>query len=351
MRSPYTPAMRIAQIAPLIERVPPKRYGGTERVVHALTEELIRRGHEVTLFATGDSETSARLISPYARSLREARFAQGSAAVSWTLLHASFAYEMRHEFDVMHDHLAPLSLPIANLSDVPVVVTMHGPFVRENRELFRRLRSPHVVAISEAQARGATGVPIAAIVHNGLPLSGTPLGREPEEYLLYVGRLSMEKGVHHAIDVALELDMPLIIAAKLDDVDHRYYAEFIEPRLSDRVRWVGDVDQEQRDSLMSRARCMLHPALWREPFGLTLIEAMACGCPVVAFGRGSIPEIVRDGVSGFVVSDSEEMADAVLEVGRIDRAACRAYALEHFSAARMADGYEALYARICRRRG
>lgn len=334
--------MRIAQLAPLVERVPPKKYGGTERVVHALTEELVRRGHEVTLFATRDSQTTARLIAPYAHALRESRLSRG-AGQTWTLLHIGLAYEMRREFDIIHDHLVPHSMPTANLCEVPVVATMHGAFTTESKEMLKRLRSPNIVAISHAQARVAEGINLAGVVYNGLPLEMMQFGETPGDYLLYVGRLSMEKGVHHAIEVALELDLPLILAAKLDDADRDYFDDFIEPRLSDSVRWIGEVDEQERNRLMCGARCMLHPVLWREPFGLTLIESMACGCPVVAFGRGSIPEIIREGVSGFVVEDTDEMVVAVMRLGEIDRAGCRAYALENFSTGRMADGYEKIY--------
>ena len=223
---------------------------------------------------------------------------------------------------------------------------MHGPFNASNRRLFQSLRSPAIVSVSQAQVYSAPNINHAGTVYNGLPMEHYPFSAEHDDYLLYVGRIAMDKGVHIAVEVAEQLDRELIIAAKLDPVDRTYFRDYIEPRLSDRIRWVGEVDEEERNKLMSRAKCFLHPVTWREPFGLTLIEAMACGCPVVAFNRGSIPEIVKTGVTGFVVEDSQLMVDAVEGIGSIHRADCRTHALKNFSAEKMTDGYEAVYRKI-----
>lgn len=338
--------MRIAQIAPIVERVPPKRYGGTERVVWALTEELVKRGHDVTLFASGDSRTTAKLESVFPRGLREARLKDPYGLNNFTLLSFGRAYSMQNEFDIIHDHMFPLSLPTANLATTPVVATMHGPFTVENRRLFQTLKNPGIVTISNAQAFPAPNINHLGTVYNGLPLDAYPFGDSAEQYLLFVGRISMEKGVHIAIEVAQELDMQLIIAAKLESIDQPYFKEYVEPWLSDRIRWIGEVDEEERNSLMSKALCFLHPVTWREPFGLTLIEAMACGCPVVAMNRGAIPEIIQNGTTGYVVEDVEGMIAGVEGIANIERAACRAHALENFSARAMADGYEAVYEKI-----
>jgi glycosyltransferase involved in cell wall biosynthesis len=335
--------MKIAQLAPIAERVPPKKYGGTERMVHALTEELVRRGHEVTLFASGDSETSARLESVYPRALREAKIKDIYGTNDFAMLNVGLAYELQDEFDIIHDHCAPLSMPTANLSSVPVVVTMHGPFSAQNRKLFELLRGPHIVTVSQSQLYPLPNINHAGTVHHGLPLEHYPFSAEHEGYLLYVGRISAEKGVHFAVDVAQALDMRLILAAKLEPVDLPYFKQYIEPRLSDRIQWVGEVDEKERNALMSRARAFLHPVVFREPFGLTLIEAMACGCPVIAFNRGAIPEIIKTGETGFVVEDVEGMIDAMHNIDAIDRAACRAHALQNFNVGRMTDGYEAVY--------
>lgn len=338
--------MRIAQIAPIVERVPPKRYGGTERIVWALTEELVKRGHDVTLFASGDSKTSGHLHSVVPRGLREARTKDTYGLNYLTLLHIGTAYGMQAEFDIIHDHMMPLSLPTANLAVTPVVGTMHGPFTVENRRLFQTLKKPGIVSISNAQAFPAPNINLLGTVYNGLPLQDSPFGDVPEDYLLFVGRISMEKGVHLAIEVANELDKRLIIAAKLENVDRPYFREYVEPWLSERVEWIGEVDEQQRNDLMSKALCFLHPVTWREPFGLTLIEAMACGCPVIAMNRGSIAEIIQNGVTGYVVEDVEGMVAAVEGIAAIDRKACRDHVLNTFSVEKMAEGYEAMYAKM-----
>jgi glycosyltransferase involved in cell wall biosynthesis len=342
--------MRIAQLAPIAERVPPKRYGGTERVVSALTEELVKRGHEVTLFASGDSVTSAQLESVYPRSLREARLKDIYGLNYYTLLNIGSMYNKQDSFDIIHDHVMPLSLPTANLARTPVIGTMHGPFTSENRRLFQTLRQPGIVTISNAQAYPAPTIHHLGTVYNGLPIEGYPFGEVAEDYLLFVGRISMEKGVHIAIEVAQELDMRLIIAAKLENVDRPYFKEYIEQGLSDRIEWIGEVNEEQRNALMSKALCLLHPVTWREPFGLTLIEAMACGCPVVAMNLGSIPEIIQNGKTGYVVENVEGMIEAVEGIQNIERSACREHALTNFNAKKMADGYEAMYVKMIEER-
>ncbi|MBV9159654.1 MAG: glycosyltransferase family 4 protein [Candidatus Kaiserbacteria bacterium] len=338
--------LRIAQLAPIVERVPPKMYGGTERVVHALTDELVRRGHEVTLFATGDSQTSARLSSVYPRGLREGKVRDLYGSNEYTLLHLGEAYSRQKEFDIIHDHLAPLSLPAANLAETPVVMTMHGAFNTVNKRLFQAMRKPHIVSISKAQVHGFGDLNHIGTVYHGLPLEGSPFHETAEEYLLFVARISMQKGTHIAIQVAQELDMPLILAGKVDAQDRPYFKEYVEPHLSEKIRLIGEVGDEERNELMSRARCFLHPVTWREPFGLAIIEAMACGCPVVAINLGSIPELIIDGTTGFVVSDTEEMIEAVERIGEISRAACRTHVLSRFSVAQMADGYEKIFAQV-----
>lgn len=343
--------MKIAQIAPVIERVPPKKYGGTERVIHALTEELVRRGHEVTLFASGDSKTSAILKSVYPRALREAKLKDIYGNNIWSIANIATAYDLQDDFDIIHDHTGYLSLPAANLSKTPVVMTMHGPFTPEVRQIFDRFRKPHLVTISNSQSFPAPALNYAGTVYNGLEMEDYPFSDTHDGYLLFVGRISMEKGVHHAIEVAQQLNMKLIIAAKLEQVDRPYFLEHIEPFLNEDIQWIGEVTESERNHLMSKAACFLHPVTWREPFGLTLIEAMACGCPVVAFDKGSIPEIINNGKTGFVVQDVEAMIDALKNIDTIDRHACRDYALATFSAKKMADGYEEIYRKILTEHG
>lgn len=345
-------SLKIAQVAPIIERVPPKKYGGIERVVYILVEELVKRGHEVTLFASGDSKTSAKLLSVYPRSLREAKIKDYYGLNDLTLLHLGMPYTMEKQFDIIHDHNSPYSLPIANKAENPVVITMHGAFNATNRNLFKTFCNPFVVAISHSQAKAAPeSANIIDVIHNGLAMDHYPFSAAHEGYLLYVGRISMEKGVHYAIETAQAFDLPLIIAAKLDTNDLSYFNEYVGPRLSDeRIRWVGEVDEEERNKLMSKALCLLHPVTWREPFGLTMIEAMACGCPVIAFNKGSIPEIVVHEKTGFVVEDIQEMIEAVGRVESLDRLACRKHALANFNATKMTDKYEAVYYRILKQK-
>lgn len=336
--------MRIAQIAPLFERVPPGKYGGTERVVYALTEELVKRGHDVTLFATGDSITSAKLVSVYPRSLREAGFSSSEINV-WSLLNIGIAYEGQDDFDIIHDHNGYASLPTANIAKVPVVMTIHNAFNAENRHIYQKIKKPYIVTISKSQAI-VPNTHHAGTVYNGLDMEKYPFSAENDGYLLFVGRISMDKGVHIAIEVANNLYLPLIIAAKLEKSDRPYFHEYVEPYLSDKIQWINEVDEEQRNKLMSRALCFLHPVTWREPFGLTLIEAQATGCPVVAFNRGSIPEVIVDGKTGFIVTSVEEMIDAVNNINTIDRAECRRHVLENFNSKIMTDGYEEIYRKI-----
>jgi glycosyltransferase involved in cell wall biosynthesis len=337
--------MRIAQIGPLIERIPPKKYGGTERVVYHLTEELLKMGHDVTLFASGDSITNAKLSSVYPGALREARMRDLYGLNVWTLLHIGKAYERQGEFDIIHDHNGYISLPTANLADKPVVMTLHGQFTAENRHIYRQLQKPFFVTISNSQAT-VPGLHYAGTIYNGLAMEDYPFSEKHDQYLLYVGRISMEKGVHYAIEVALELHLELIIAAKVDTADVSYFNEYVGPYLSEKIRWIGEVDEAERNRLMSNALCLLHPVVFREPFGLTLIEAMACGCPVVAFNKGSIPEIIAHEKTGYVVNTVEEMIDAVGTIEQINREDCRKHSLEKFNARVMAKAYETLYKKI-----
>ncbi|OGE75344.1 MAG: hypothetical protein A3C85_02330 [Candidatus Doudnabacteria bacterium RIFCSPHIGHO2_02_FULL_48_21] len=338
--------MKIAQIAPIVERVPPTKYGGTERMVHALTEELVNRGHDVTLFASGDSITSAKLVSVYPKALRAAKIKEIYGANVHTMLNIGLAYNRQKEFDIIHDHNSILSLPTANACETPVVMTMHAPYTGENRKIFQILRRPFQVSISQSQAYLAPGINHAGTVYNGLPMEHFPFSREHDGYLLFVGRISPEKGVHFAIETAQALNFPLIIAAKLEPTDKNYFYQYVEPHLSEQIQWIGEVDEKERNRLMSRAMCFLHAVTWREPFGLALIEAMACGCPAVAFNKGSIPEIIKNGKTGYVVQDLEGMVDAVSSIDNIDRETCRKYALTNFSAKKMADGYEVIYQKI-----
>jgi glycosyltransferase involved in cell wall biosynthesis len=347
--------MKIAQVAPIIERVPPKKYGGTERVIHALTEQLVALGHEVTLFASGDSQTSAKLVSVVPRALREQKVKNLYGANAFNLLNIGLAYKMQSQFDIIHDHNNDLSLPVANIAKTPVVLTLHGAFNGQVRPIFEALDNVNLVSISNSQRKGMPNLNYAATVYNGLDMEDYPFSNQPENYLLYVGRISVEKGVDHAIHTAVKLGIKLIIAAKLEtesDEDMKFYHRVVRPLLRKHrklIKWVGEVDEKERNKLMSKALCFLHPGKWEEPFGLTLIESMACGTPVVAFKRGSIPEVIEHKKSGFVITQEAEMVASVKKIAKISRAYCRNYALQKFSSKNMAEGYLAVYEKAIRK--
>jgi glycosyltransferase involved in cell wall biosynthesis len=340
--------LKIAQICQIIERVPPKKYGGMERVVYWLTEELVNRGHDVTLFASGDSKTSAKLSSVFPRALREMKMDSVYGLNPIVVNHIGTAYQRQHEFDIIHDHTIYRSLPVAQLSKTPVVMTIHDAFTREVKRVYEAHKRPYIVSISNSQKRPAPNLNYIGTVYHGLNMQAYPFRKVNDGYLLFVGRFSPEKAPHIAIEIAQSLNIPLVIAAKYDpERDFTYFKAYIEPKLSDPlIQWVGEVDEEERNKLMSRALCLLYPITWREPFGLTVIESMACGCPVVAFNHGSMPEIIEHGKTGFVVEDSEEMMESIQNIGSIDREYCRQTALSRFSHIRMTDEYEKIYYEI-----
>ncbi len=339
--------MKIAQIAPIVEKVPPSKYGGTERVVSALTEELVKRGHDVTLFASGDSKTSAKLVSVVPKALKNLKIADPFGLNEHTLLHIGHAYGRQAEFDIIHDHVTPTSVPTASIATTPTVLTMHRPFTDTEGTalLFENLNNLNLVTISNAQARMLKDKNrnIIGTVYNGLQMRDYPFSSIHKGYLLFVGRLSERKGAHLAIKVAQALNLPLIMAAKLQRPDRPYFEKYIKPHLSQKIRWVGEVDEKKRNALMSKALCILHPVTWPEPFGLSMIEAMACGAPVVGLKQGSIPEVIVDGLTGFVVSSAAQMITAVKKISKIKRSDCRAHVLKNFSAEKMADQYEEIY--------
>jgi glycosyltransferase involved in cell wall biosynthesis len=337
--------LKIGLIAPVAERVPPKKYGGTERVVSAIAEELVQRGHDVTLFASGDSVTSAKLESVSPQGLREMKITDAYGVNIPTLLNVGLAYSRQVEFDILHDNVNPFSIPAAVIAKTPVVMTMHGVFTEINHDLYN-LPGLNIVSISDSQRRFAPDLNYLETVYNGLEMEHYPFSATHDNYLIFVGRISPEKGTHYAIQVAQKLGMPLIIAAKLDSVHRDYYRRKVKPHLSETIKWIGEVGEEERNQLFSRAYASLHPVVFPEPFGLVLIESGACGTPVVAFNQGAIPEVIQDGQTGFVVNTVDEMVEAVKKVNTIDRAFCRKYVLENFSAKRMVDEYLKVYEKL-----
>jgi glycosyltransferase involved in cell wall biosynthesis len=336
--------MRIAQVAPLTETVPPKLYGGTERVVSVLTEELVRRGHEVTLFASGDSTTAARLVSCCERSLRLAEVGQVDA-LAYAVRELDLVFGAREQFDVIHNHLDYIAFSLARQTNANMLTTCHGRLDRpETRQIYEHFADTSLVSISNDQRRPLPGARWVATVYNGIDFSAYELHEEPGKYLAFLGRISPEKRVDRAIDVARALDMPLKIAAKVDPVDRAYFEHAIRPQLDhSNIEFVGEVNDAEKNDFLGEAYAYLFPIDWPEPFGLTMIESMACGTPVVAIEAGSVSEVVADGVAGYVCKSLREFIECVPKAGELNRQACRNYAESRFSAAAMADGYEAAY--------
>ena len=341
--------MRIAQVAPLFESVPPKHYGGTERIVSYLTEELVRAGHEVTLFGSGDSVTSARLIAPCRRSLRKNERCKDPVAREVVLI--DHVVEHAREFDLIHFHTGYLHFAISRHLPVPHVTTLHGRLdVPDVVPLYERFRDVSVISISNAQRKPVPWANWQATIYHGLPKTQFRFCAGGGEYLAFLGRISPEKRADRAIEIAKRSGMPLKIAAKVDPADRRYFKRVIEPLLNDPgVEWVGEITDQQKNEFLGNAFALLFPIDWPEPFGLVMIEAMACGTPVIAYDSGSVPEVMEDGVTGFIVREIDEAAEAVGRVRNLSRARCREVFEKRFTAGRMANDYVNLYERMLRR--
>jgi glycosyltransferase involved in cell wall biosynthesis len=340
--------MRIAQVAPLFESVPPRLYGGTERVVFWLTEELVRRGHDVTLFATADSRTSARLVgcAPHGLRLDEPPSASALAA---HIAELGAVADRLDAFDVVHCHVDAPAFLLGRLTRTPFVHTLHGrldlPGLGSTFAAFPR--TP-LVSISDSQRRPLAGLDLnwRGTVHHGLPVDDIPSPASSGHggYLAFLGRMSREKGPQAAIAVAHEVGIPLRIAAKTDATDREYYERELRPLIDGTfIQYVGEIGDDEKWKFLGEALCLLFPIDWPEPFGLAIIEALACGTPVVARPSGAVPEIVVDGETGWLGATVSELAAAVRRVDTLDRHRCRAVVAERFSVAAMTDGYERVY--------
>jgi glycosyltransferase involved in cell wall biosynthesis len=335
--------MRIAQVAPLIESVPPAGYGGTERVVSNLTEELVRQGHEVTLFASGDSQTTARLVASTPRALRLDEDVIDPLAHMVVQLEQVAAQVDR--FDVIHWHLDYFHFPMSRRLGVPQLTTLHGRLdIADLQPVYDEFRDMPLVSISDDQRSPLPQGRWIGTVHHGLRPDEFEPSFERGEYLAFLGRISPEKRADRAIEVARRVRMPLRIGAKVDPADQAYFEENIEPLLGhDHVEWVGEVAGKDKENLLRHAAALVFPIDWAEPFGLVMIEAMACGTPVIAYDSGSVPEVVDDGVSGFIVNSIDESVRAIERLGELDRRAVRARFDERFSVERMTRDYVELY--------
>lgn len=339
--------MRIAQIAPLWERVPPPAYGGIELVVGLLSDELVRRGHEVTLFASGDSISLAKLESVHPQALRLDPTIKEFGI--YEMLQMSRVYEQASEFDIIHSHMGCAALPYGNLVKTPTVHTLHGIFTPDNEKLFRHARNQPYISISNAQREPRVGLNYVATVYNGIDTSKYDFCPEAQNppYLAFVGRMSPEKGPHLAIEIAKRTGWHLKMAGKVDAVDVKFYEQEIKPLIDGKqIEYLGEATHEEKCALMGGAVATLFTITWREPFGLVMTESMALGTPVIAMKMGSTQEVIAHGQTGFLCETVEECMAAIEPATQLSRKACREHVLNHFSVECMTNGYEAVYQQI-----
>ncbi|OAG28670.1 glycosyltransferase family 4 protein [Thermodesulfatator autotrophicus] len=338
--------MRIAQVAPLYESVPPKLYGGTERVVHYLTEELVKMGHEVTLFASKDSQTSAKLVPCAERSLRLDHTVKDPLAHHVIMLEK--VAQNAQQFDIIHFHIDYLHFPLMRRLGVPHVTTLHGRLdIPDLEPLYREFSDAPVVSISNAQRKPLPRARWVATVYHGLPENLYRFRNKPGKYLAFLGRISPEKRPDRAIKIAERAGMKLLIAAKVDRADRAYYESVIKPLLkSPWVEFIGEINDREKDEFLGNAYALLFPIDWPEPFGLVMIEANACGTPVIAWRCGSVPEIIEHGVNGLIVENLEEAVEAVEKVSQISRKKCREVFEKRFTSKVMAKNYLAVYENV-----
>jgi glycosyltransferase involved in cell wall biosynthesis len=343
--------LKIAQVAPLYESVPPQLYGGTERVVSYLTEELVALGHDVTLFASADSVTQARLVPACKRALRLDDHCQDSLAAHVRML--GQVADAAAQFDLLHFHIDYLHFPLTHRQRWPRVTTLHGRLdLPELRPIYRQFPGQPVVSITDAQREPLPLADWIGTVYHGLPPDLYTFQPRPGKYLVFLGRIAREKRPDLAIEIACRAGMDLKIAAKVSHTDREYYEQEIRPLLraaGSRVEFVGEVGSPEKDELLGNAHALLFPIDWPEPFGLVVIEALACGTPVIASRRGSVPELIQDGVTGFIVDDLDEAVSAVERVAGLCRAECRRIFEERFRASRMARDYLKVYRRVLER--
>lgn len=343
--------MRIAQIAPLSESVPPTFYGGTERVVSWLTEELVRAGHEVTLFASGDSRTGAELVPVVPRALRLDPDVRDATPYNAMLLDA--AYRHAHRFDIMHFHIELIHYPLFRSLAERVVTTLHGRLdLPDLKPFYTAFPDLPLVSISDSQRNPMPPANWVATVHHGMPHDLHRIGPGDGGYLAFLGRICPEKAPEDAIAIAEKVGMPLKIAAKVDPADREYFEERIVPLLSHPlVEFIGEIGESEKTEFLGHATALLMPICWPEPFGLVMIEAMACGTPVIAYPCGAVPEIVEHGVTGFIVNNAAEAAKAVNQVHLLDRARIRAAFEARFTVERMTRDYLAVYEALVQEMG
>lgn len=339
--------MKIAQVAPLCEAVPPKLYGGTERIVSYLTEELIALGNDVTLFASGDSVSRAQLVAPVTQALRLDPTCEDMIAPH--LIQLADVVMMADEFDFIHFHTDYLNFLLSEYLKTPHLTTLHGKLsIPELQLIYNRFPNQPVVSISNAQRKPLPQANFIATVHHGLPKDLFVLNEGREGYFAFLGRISPEKRCDRAIQIALACNTPIKIAAKVDKVDRDYFEKEIRQLLDHPlVDFIGEINDQQKQDFLGNAKALLFPIDWPEPFGLVMIEAIACGTPVVAWNAGSVPEIIEQGKNGFIVNTMEEAIEAAQQTSYLSRKVVRATFEKRFTARRMAEDYLAIYQKLC----
>ncbi len=338
--------MRIAQVAPLYERVPPRRYGGTERVVSYLTEELTRLGHEVILFASGDSVTQAKLVAPCQKALLQDEGCEDPLAHHVNMV--EMTYQMKGSFDIIHSHINYIPFSLLRRGGTPNVTTLHWRLdIPDLFPLFHEFHELPFVSISNFQRGPMPWLNWRGTVYHGIPDDLYHFRDGPGKYLAFLGRISPEKGVDHAIEIAKRVGMEIKIAARVGTGDRAYFEAVIKPLMKDPlVEYVGEIGDEQKEEFLGNASALLFPIDWPEPFGLVMIEALACGTPIIAYRQGSVPEVIDEGKTGFIVEDLEDAIRAVKQVSSISRKSCRQAFEDRFSASRMGQNYLHIYSKL-----
>jgi glycosyltransferase involved in cell wall biosynthesis len=342
--------MKIAQIAPFEEAVPPKKYGGTELVVYNLTEGLVRRGHNVTLFASGDSKTSARLLEIFPKSLRSRKICSElntREAYKFVGLGKIINELLKEKFDIVHNHISWRLLPFAEIIKSKIITTFHGPLnMNFQKVIYQTFSHLPFVSISNNQRQPLPGLNFVATVYNGIDLAKFSFNKNPKNYLIFLSRMSPDKGPLEAIKIAKKAKVKLVIAAKID-LDKEYFEKKVEPLIDNKqIEFVGEVSHRRKIELLKNAKALLAPIQWAEPFGLFFIEAMACGTPVITFKQGSTPEVIQDKKTGFLVRDINEAVTAIQNIDELNREDCREWVRKNFSASLMVENYERAYCKI-----
>lgn len=360
--------LKIAQIAPLWMTIPPKKYGGIERIIHYLTKELVKRGHDVTLFASGDSKTKAKLVSVYPRSLKEDNIPWTDPL--WNLENLSVAFKKAEQFDIVHSHLDLWTLFFQETTKTPVLHTFHNPLyissITDPERFPTRLKlfechknTTFGCFISKSQRDLCpVNFPKNAVVYNGIDISLYKFNPKPKDHFVWIARIDPYKGIENAIEAAKEAKVKLILAGRLDPERNDYFKEKIKPKLNDKIQYVGELSQKELSEFYGSARACLYPIEWHEPFGLVMTEAMACGTPVIAFDRGSVSEVVKNGKTGFVMPllnkkgerNIKGIVEAIKKIDQLDRTDCRKWVEENFTYQKMTDGYEKIYSKLLQTR-